>query len=368
MLIEKYRPKKIGDIIGQRDIIRKIDDWLKNWKRGKALLLYGPTGIGKNIIIEMIANEKNMNILEINAIDDRKASSIRDFLGSVVKDGSLFKKRLILINEADGLSGADRGGIAEIIKIIKDSVYPVMLTADNAYNSKLRTLRRYCELIRVKKIAKNLIEKKLIEIVEKENLKISLDTIRKIAMSSNGDIRSAINDLEIASKGMGTIGYRETEKSIFETLAIIFGSQDLKTVLQTIRQCEKNVDEIFWWLEQNICNVYKDPEEVAAAFDLLSKADLFKSKIIKNQNYRFKKYMIDMMAGISLVKKNPYRKFVMYKPPDRLVILGRTKSIRYRMNEIFQELGEYLHCSKRKVKEQLPYLEIMLGKNFMENM
>ena len=58
MLIDEYKPKRLEEIIGQTIVIKKILYWLKNWKPGKALLLYGPTGIGKNIIIEMVAKEK----------------------------------------------------------------------------------------------------------------------------------------------------------------------------------------------------------------------------------------------------------------------------------------------------------------------
>jgi len=332
---------------------------LKRWKPGKALLLYGPTGIGKTLIASAIANEKNMRLLEINASDNRTASSIKKNLEPATKDGSLSKNRLILIDEIDGLSSADRGGASEIKRMIKESKFPIILTANNAYDPKLRILRSYCELIKLKRIPVNLIEKRLREICKKERLKIDSFTIREIAINSNGDIRSAINDLEIAS-----IGYREREKNIFDVLRIIFQGKDLKTVLKSINQCDKDIDEIIWWVEQNICTEFKDIEEVAKAFDILSKADLFRSKIIINRNYRFKGYMKNLIAGIALVRKKPYYKFNLYKPPDRLIILGRTKMVRYKRDEIYENLGNFLHCSKRKVKEQLPYLKIIMKEHF----
>jgi len=363
MLLEKYKPKKIEDIIGQKDVVIKIENWLKKWKSGKALLLYGPTGSGKTIISEIIAKGKKLNLLEVNTSDSLTAFSIRETLGSATKNSSLLRGRIILINDVDSLSSADRGGIAEIIKIIRESSYPIVLTADNAYDKKLKSLKNYCELVHLKKIPVNLIEKKLREIVLKEKLKVSSEIIRKIAVNSNGDIRSAINDLEVADVDMD---YRDKEKDIFETLRTIFNSQDVRTAIQAIESCDKDIDEIFWWVEQNICNEYEKPEEIAAVFDLLSRADLFRSKVVINQNFRFKKYMRDLIAGISMIKKKQYHKFVMYRPPDRLIFLGRTKSSRKEMGEIYRNLGEFLHCSKRKVKEQLPYLKIILGKDFIK--
>ena len=361
MLLEKYKPKNTEDIIGQKDVIIKVEDWLKKWKPGKALFLYGPTGSGKTLISEIISKKKGLNLLELNTSDSLTASSIRGILGSATKNSSLFKGRIILLNDIDSLSNADRGGIEEIIKIIRESSYPIVLTADNAYDTKLRSLRNYCELTRLKKIPVNLIEKKLKEIVSKEKLKVSSDLIRKIAVNSNGDIRSAINDLEIADIDLA---YRDKEKDIFETLRTIFNAQDIKTAIQAIESSEKDIDEIFWWIEQNVCNEYEKPEEIADVFDLLSRADLFRSKIMTNQNFRFKKYLRDLIAGIAIIKKKQHHKFVMYKPPDRLIFLGRTKASRKEMEETYGNLGELLHCSKRKIKEQMPYLQIFLESRF----
>jgi len=354
MLVEKHKPKRLVEIVGQKIIIKKITDWLKKWKPGKALLLYGSTGTGKTLIVEIIAKENNFNLIEINASDKNAASYIREVLLPASKEGSLLNKRLILIDEIDSFS--DRGAIAEIIKTLKQSAHPIIITANNAYDKKLRSLRNYCSLLKINRIPVNLIERELNKIALKEKIKISRDMIRRIAIDSDGDIRSAINDLGVFSKDT-EFGIRDKEKDIFKVLRIIFQSNDLKRALQAIGESDKDIDEIFWWIEENIPKEFKNAEEIAKAYDLLSKADLFRSKIIINQNYRFKKYMRDLIAGITIIGKN--KNFIMYKPPDRLVILGRTKALRNKNEEFYENLGNVLHCSKRKVKEQMPYLNII---------
>jgi replication factor C large subunit len=353
MLIDKYKPKKLDEIIGQTLVIKKVLNWLDNWKPGKALMLYGPTGIGKGIIIELVARKKNLNLVEVNASDSRDASSIKKLIPAT-KNGSLFKERIILIDEVDNLSRDDRGGSSEIIDLIKNSSYPIILIAQNAYDKKLKTLRNYCVLLKLRKVPKNLIERKLMEISKREKLKLNYKIIKEIADNSDGDVRSAINDLEIES-----FGYREREKTVFETMQAIFKG-DFESALRAIELCDKNLDEIFWWVEQNITNEYRDLEDIALAFEFLSKADLFKSKIYKNQNYRFKKYMRDMIASISTIESK--KRFTRYKPPDMLIILGRTKAKRKEADEFHGELGKHLHCSKRKIKEQMPYLNIIMKK------
>jgi len=138
--------------------------------------------------------------------------------------------------------------------------------------------------------------------------------------------------------------------------------RDLEKISKVVDQCDKDIDEIFWWVEQNIPQEFGNPKKISEAFELLSKADLFRSRIIINQNYRFKKYMKDIIIGISSLNIEPSKKFILYKPPERLIFLGQTKSSRREADELYKNLGETLHCSKRKIKEQLPYLNIILKK------
>jgi replication factor C large subunit len=355
MLVEKYKPKRLAEVVGQKITVQKITDYLKNWKRGKALLLYGPTGIGKTLIVGIIAKENKFNLMEINTTDKDIVSYIKEVLLPASKESSLFNRRLILVDEVDSFS--DRGAIAEVIKIIKESAGPVILTANNAYEQKLKTLRYYCTLVRVNRIPVNLIETGLKRIALREKINIKEEMIRRIAADSDGDMRAAINDLETSSKDL-ELGFRDREKDIFRTLKIIFQSNNLRSALQAMDESDKDIDDIFWWIEQNIPLEFKDNKELAQAFDLLSKADLFRSKITVNQNYRFKKYMKDLIAGVTLVGNN--KRFIMYKPPDRILMLGRTKAFRYKNEENYEKLGNILHCSKRKVKEQMPFLNIIL--------
>jgi len=357
MLSEKYKPNNLKEVFGQTNLIIKISDWLKKWKPGKALLIYGPTGTGKTLITKLIAKEMKMSLFELNASDERSASSIKEKLLPAAKEGSLLNKRLILIDEADSFGQSDRGGIAEVIKAIKESANPIILIANDAYNDKLRSLRSYCELLKVRRISKNLIEKKLIEISSREKLKTDKETIQKIAENADGDIRSAINDLIFSSEST----YRDKEKNIFEVLNIIFRSKDLRKTLQAIDKSDKDLEELFWWIEQNIPLEYQDPTLIVQVFEILSKADIFRSNIIRNQNYRFNKYMKDMMASISLLE-NPQKRFILYRPPGRFIMLGSTKVSRKDAEEFYKSLG--LHCSIRKVKEQAPFLKVILGKEF----
>jgi replication factor C large subunit len=370
---EKYAPKKVEEVVGQKKAVDQFLSWLKSWKPGKkAALFHGPPGTGKTCLIEALGKERNLEVIEMNASDFRTAKQIREVIGQAMRQKSLFKKgKIFMIDEIDGLASEDRGGTGEIIKIIKESHYPIVLTANNPWNPKLRSLRTYCRLIQFGKVHYWDIVKRLQYICEKEKIKCDKGVLRRLAKKSEGDLRSAINDLEtlarakkeIKLKDLEVLGTREKEISIFDALKMIFKTKTALAAKLAIQNVDKDPQEIFWWIEQNIVNEYEKPEEIARAFEMLSRADLFLQRIKRRQDWKFEKYMIDLMtAGVALAKKEMYRKFTKYQYPDKIKFLGRTKVERKEEKERLLELSKKLHCSTKKVREEfLPFLK-MIGK------
>ncbi len=372
MWSQKYKPKNLKEFVNQRDALEKFLNWIKKGKKDKALLFFGPPGVGKTALVEAYALENKLDLIELNASDYRSSAQIKEVLGSSATQASLFKKgKIFLIDEIDGLAGIeDRGGATEIIKIIKESVHPIILTANNPYHPKLKNLRQYCELVEFKKIHVLDIEKRLKEICEREGIKVDREVLREIARKSEGDLRSAINDLEAVAYGrkelkledLDSLGYREREASIFDALKIIFKTKVTLSAKLAINNVDKDPEEILWWIENNISKEFENPEEIAKAFDYLSKADLFRQWIISRNYWRFRAYMIDLMTGgIAVSKKEIYRKFTKYQYPEILKILSLLKYERQESKEILKKLSEKLHCSTRKIKFHfLPYLKIIL--------
>lgn len=371
MLVEKYKPKKVNEIIGQNKAIDIFLRWTKTWKKGKkALLFHGKPGTGKTALVQAHALENNLDFIEMNASDFRTADQIKENLGSSIKQKSLFKKgKIFLIDEIDGLAGRqDLGGTKEIIRIIKESSFPIVLIANDPWSMKLRSLRSYCQLVQFDKINIWNIAKKLEEISKKENLQIDQDVIRQIAKTSEGDLRSAINDLEILAAGktkinsenLESVGFREKETNIFEMLKIIFKTNKIEIAVDAIQNVGKDPEEILLWIEQNILNEYEKPEEIIKAFEALSRADLFLGRTKKRQNWKYMKYIIDLMTGgVALSKKQIYNKFSRYQYPDIIKNLGKSKIMRNKQKEELLELSKRLHCSTKKIREfYLPYFKL----------
>jgi len=372
MWVEKYSPKRIADVVGQDKAVETFIRWFRKWKPGeKAVLFHGPPGVGKNSLIQALSKENNLDLIELNASNYRTASQIEDVIGKSMNQKSLFKKgKVFVIDEIDGLaSQEDKGGASEIIKIIKESKHPIVLIANDPWNQKLKTIREHCILISFNKIPYWSILRRLQQICENEGLKCDDEILKQIAKRADGDLRSAINDLEMLFSGrkevkmsdLEPLGQREKEMNIFETLKIIFKTKSAISAKLAIQNSDKDIEEIFWWIEQNIVNEYEKPEEIAAAYDILSKADLFNNRVKIKQDYKMMRYAIDFMtSGVALSKKNTYMKFSKYEYPEMIKFLGSTKAERKEEKGRISALASELHCSSRKVRTYyLPYMKII---------
>ncbi len=369
---DKYRPGSVGGILSQNKAVEATLSFLSQWKPGKALLFYGPPGTGKTLLAETVARERGWMLTALNASDKRNTDAIESQMLESSKNRGLFSKgRLILIDEIDGLSGnSDRGGAQAVIKVIKESKFPVILTANDPYSSKLKSLRRYCKMVKFSKVHALSIAKRLREICESEGISVRGDVLKNLARWSSGDMRSALADLqgisqrreEIGEDDLLSLGYRERKSNVFEILPAVFKSGNPRAARKAIYECDKDPDEIFWWIESNVHSQFRDPSSLAMALDMLSRADLYRQKVMKQQNWAFKGYMVDLMSGVSLSGETASG-FVPFNPPKRLVMLGRSKSSRAKMKPVIEKIGAYTHSSGRVVRrEYIPLLRIMLGK------
>jgi replication factor C large subunit len=369
---DKHKPRETKEILSQGKALKETNEWLETWRPGgKALLLYGPPGTGKTLIPEALARERKWFLMQINASDERDSNSIDSALSEVSKNTTLFHTgKIILIDEAEGISSRDRGGVKAIIKVIKESRFPVVITANNPYISKLQSLRNYCKFVKLSKVNVISIEKKLREICEEEEVNADESVLKNLARWSSGDVRSAVTDLqtlcqdrkEIREEDLESLGYRERETSVFSILPTVFRSRNLNASRQAIRNCDKDPDEIFWWIENNIPKEFTDPDSLAKALDTLSRADVFRRRVSRQQNWRFKGFMIDMLAGISFAGE-PSKSFIPYKSPDRFIRLSRIKRKKAAMSGIFIKIGSYTHTSGKTVRNYyLPYLSILLSR------
>ncbi|NOX71639.1 MAG: replication factor C large subunit [Candidatus Micrarchaeota archaeon] len=369
--VEKYKPAKSSDMAGQGKVISEIRLWFDKWKPGKGLLLSGQPGVGKTLSVELLCKENDWLLMRMNASDSRSSDEIKNVLGQSTKMKPLFHKtKVILIDEIDGISPVERGATRAIIEIIKRSSYPVVLIANDPWISKLRALRTLCTHIKFPKVSTPSIAKRLKHILDAEGIEYDEDVIKGLARWANGDMRSAVIDLQTAAEGrkkldedaLLSLGFRERETDMFSILPTIFRCKRISVAKKLIWDADKDADTVFWWIENNISVEFSSPTELQRAYDTLSKADIFRGLVSKQQNWRFKAYMVDLMAAVSVGRREePHHGWVKYEPPKKILMMAANKGERAEMRELHQKIGEYTHLSNKAVKTQLiPYLKMIV--------
>jgi replication factor C large subunit len=311
----------------------------------------------------------------LNASDNRNADSILEIAGNASQQGSLFgKKRVILIDEVDGLFGTvDRGGVKAIIDVIKNTKVPIILTANDPWAQKLRTLRNYVEMVQFKRLSSRDIVSILKFICDSEGVSYDIPVLEKIAEHSQGDARSAINDLQTIVDGrkvtledVDALGYRDKESDVFESMRMIFKSDPSEAYNAT--NVDKDLNELILWIEENISNEYEKPEEIAKAYNFISRADVFLGRIRRWQYFRFMHYAsLLATVGVSASKKERYHKFTRFQPPTKILRLGGTKALRSVQKSISMKIAEHCHTSTRVAfQEFIPVLRFLIkkGKKF----
>ncbi len=368
--IDKHKPENSEQFIGNRKVVEKLRHWISNFPPGTALMLCGSTGIGKTLLVEIIAKENNLQLL-IADLDRIDKEYVEELTGSS-RNRVLFQKgRVILIDDVETVSGRSRGTIPAIKGLIKQSKFPVILITSDPYSPKIRSLKDDCELVKFDKIPSPSIAKALGDICKVEAITADKEALKSLSRFCQGDFRSAINDLQIVClnkkelmvEDLTALGYREKELAVFNSLQTMFHSRSLSAGRNAIMQTGEDSDEIFWWIENNLAQELLSKKEIQEGYDLLSSVDMLRNKVSKQQNWRFKGIASDLMSGISILKES-HTGFVMYKPPQRILMLGRTKARRAAIKAICEKLSGKLHSSSKVIKEShLPYLRFILKKN-----
>jgi replication factor C large subunit len=315
---EKYRPKRLRDVVGNEKAIDELRAWAENvfrLKAKKAALLHGPAGCGKTSAAYALAAEKGWEVIELNASDQRNAGVIRSIVGPASTSTTFtHRPRLIILDEADNLHGnEDRGGTRAITEIVKESTQPIILTANDRYKM-ASGLVRICRVIAFQRIKPGTVFRILKRISEQEGIRIEDGALIALAKNAREDLRSAINDLQaLAMAETGekhisdadiTTGGRDVEEDIFGVLRIIFGTEgsELQPALVALRNLDKTPDESIQWIYKNFTYEY-DPASYLHGLHYLSRADLFLGRVRRRENYKFWRYASSVMAGGVLAAK-----------------------------------------------------------------
>ena len=372
---EKYRPRSLRDLVGNPAAVADLEKWARAWDKGtpdrRAAILYGPPGTGKTSAALALAADMGWTVVEMNASDKRNADAVRATAtrGAIAQTFSSAGeflttaaggRKLIVLDEADNLLGReDLGGIGAIVETIRLTRQPIILIANDYYGLTHRSsaIKGLCRSIKFQLVHPSSARTILKQIAKAEGVTVPDDVIEYIAEHCDGDLRSAVNDLElvargeleVGSKSVDAIGARDRVSSVYAALDGIFRSGDAKTARDGARNLDESPEDFILWIDENLPADYRRLDDLERAYAALSRADEYLSRTRRKQQYGLWSYASEMMTmGVAVARKGRYAGG-RYEFPQWLIKQSRSRGRRAVRSGLAARLGRYLHTSRRVV-------------------
>jgi len=210
MWVEKYRPKKISEIVNQKEIMGSLGALLKNQSEMPHLLFSGSAGVGKTstaicISREILGEYWRDYSLELNASDERGIGMVREKVKKFSRFAGLDTEipfKIIILDEADEMTSDAQTALRRIIE--DTAKYCRFILIANNLSKIIEPIQSRCVVFKFTSISNKEISSQLKFIAQKEKIKADEKGLETISDYADGDIRHAINILQAAAS-MGSI-------------------------------------------------------------------------------------------------------------------------------------------------------------------
>ncbi|MGM8212961.1 replication-associated recombination protein A [Virgibacillus sp. W0430] len=196
----RMRPTHIHDIIGQEHLVQegKIVRRMIEAKRLLSMILFGPPGTGKTSMAFALAHSLQLPVRKLNAVTDRKKD-----MEIVIEEAKMTGSIVLILDEVHRL---DKGKQDFLLPHLESNLITLIgCTTSNPYHSINPAIRSRCHLFELHALTSEQIETAIFRALEDHtngygNLNISItdEALKHLTHSSNGDLRSALNGLELA--------------------------------------------------------------------------------------------------------------------------------------------------------------------------
>ncbi|KAF2190833.1 DNA replication factor C, large subunit [Zopfia rhizophila CBS 207.26] len=235
----KYAPTSLNQICGNKATVDKLQRWLnrfpKSQKTGfklagpdgsgvfRAVMLHGPPGIGKTTAAHLVAKLEGYDIVESNASDTRSKKLVEEGLRGVLSTTSLHgyfagngqkveasKKKLVLImDEVDGMSAGDRGGVGALASVCKKTEIPMILICNDRRLPKMKPFDFVTFDLPFRRPTVDQIRSRIMTIAFREGLKMPAPVVNALIEGSHADIRQIINMISTAKLDQEAIDFNK---------------------------------------------------------------------------------------------------------------------------------------------------------------
>ncbi|GAB2235218.1 hypothetical protein Droror1_Dr00027713 [Drosera rotundifolia] len=204
--VEKYRPTRVADIVGNEDAISRLQVIAHDGNMPN-LILAGPPGTGKTTSILALAHELlgpnyKEAVLELNASDDRGIDVVRNKIKMFAQKKVTLppgRHKIIILDEADSMTSGAQQALRRTMEIYSNTTRFAL--ACNTSSKIIDPIQSRCALVRYARLSDQEILGRLMVVIEAEKVPYVSEGLEAIIFTADGDMRQALNNLQATFSG-----------------------------------------------------------------------------------------------------------------------------------------------------------------------
>jgi replication factor C subunit 1 len=233
----KYAPTQLGQICGNKGQVEKLGTWLRNFHKNarkdfklagkdgsgtyRAVMIHGPPGIGKTTAAHLVAKIEGFDIVESNASDTRSKKLVESGLKGVLSTTSLMgyfssgqvdtskKKMCLIMDEVDGMSAGDRGGVGALAAVCKKTQVPMVLICNDRKLPKMKPFDFVTFDMPFRRPTNDMIRARIATIAHREGLKMPPNVMNALIEGTGADIRQVVNMISTAKLDQSAMDFNK---------------------------------------------------------------------------------------------------------------------------------------------------------------
>jgi replication factor C small subunit len=198
LLVEKYRPSKLKNYVGNENIKKSISQYLEQ-NDIQNLIFYGPAGTGKTTLAKIIIKNLDCDHIYINASDERGIETIRDKVSGFASVASFKPLKVVILDEADFLTIQAQASLRNIIETFSRTTRFIMTC--NFVERIIDPLQSRCQVLKIVPPTKKDVAKHLNWILQQESIKHDINDLVPLVNQYYPDLRKCINTIQLSTQG-----------------------------------------------------------------------------------------------------------------------------------------------------------------------
>jgi replication factor C subunit 2/4 len=300
--IERYRPVEIEEVVGNFEIVSKLQYFSENGNFPN-LILSGPPGIGKTTSVLCVARRLlgfrfRDAVLELNASDERGVDVVNNkinIFASKMISLEPEQHKIIILDEADSMTVSAQQNLRRLIEHNETTTRFILVC--NQSNKVLEAIQSRCAIIRCSKLSDREVMTRLLKICEAENVDYSDDGLESIIFTADGDLRKAINNLQTTYKGHSLVNQENVFRICDQPHPLI--------VIRIVEECILgNIEEAFNKIE-NLNNLgYSKIDIIGTIYKVSENSYKLLINFPSNLEQNLSRKLLELLTRVDLYRQN----------------------------------------------------------------